>query len=128
MTEQDTFWDAQEIPVEIEFDWLNPNNPMVFYMAIQLEGAAKEAQQRYAGLKPAEKKEALQDYYVELISTLATRAPENVPSFPTTENENLCETIRRFFSDGNKIKRLVCVEVIDGYFAKVKRRDFFRGN
>lgn len=121
------FWGASEIPIEIEFDWLNPGSPMIFFLGILLDGAAKEAQQEFAGLKASEKKQKLDAYYIELIATLSTRAPENVPGFPE-KTDDLPETIREFFSGDNRLKKLVYTEVIDGYFAKTKRRDFFRGN
>lgn len=111
------FFGTTEITIPVSYDFLK-DVEMRFFLRLQMDREEREARQKLLAL-PAEQREAkLHESNVDLLASLSTRPPENVPTF---EGD-----IKTFFSGENVMKKKVVEDALALYFAKTQPEDFFR--
>lgn len=111
------FFGTTEITIPVSYDFLK-GVEMRFFLRLQMDREEREARQKLLAL-PAEQREArLHESNVDLLASLSTRPPENVPTF---EGD-----IKTFFSGENVMKKKVVEDALALYFAKTQPEDFFR--
>lgn len=112
------FFGTTEIPISVSYDFLPLPEPMRFFLRIQMDREEREARQKLLAMPAAQREAKLHEHNVELLHSLSTRPPENVPTF---EGD-----IKTFFSGENAMKKKVVEDALALYFAKTQPEDFFR--
>lgn len=120
------FFDLNEIEVTVTYPFLK-DKPMKFFLRMILDKEEKQARQAFFGLSEAEREAREHEYNVNLLASLSTKMPENVPTFGPYEDVEPAEAIRHFFAGGNARKQKLVADVVTLYFSEVQPREFFRG-
>lgn len=123
---QQTFFDINEVEITLTYPQFGVETPITFYFGLLLSAKEKEIRQRFFGLSPEEQDQKRASYNLEMLCSLATRAPENLPTFTPTANGNVADDLKAFFAGPNAMKAKVVEDAINAYFAKTQPLEFFR--
>lgn len=128
-SKQSSFFNQTETEVTVTYKNLGQTEPMKFFTRIFLSKEEKELRQKFFGLTAEEKEAGQHAHNVEVLASVSTKAPENVPEFPVIETTDLKEVqkaITAFFSGDNPMKQKIAADVVGLYFNKTQPAEFFR--
>lgn len=123
---QKNFFDINDVEVTLTYPQFGIDTPIVFYFGLLLSAKEKEIRQRFFALTPEEQDQKRASYNLEMLCSLATKAPENLPTFEAIEGADVSEALTLFFQGNNPMKQKVVEDAINAYFAKTQPAEFFR--
>ena len=116
-----SFFDQTDIEIPLTYAFL-PDVVMRFFMRLQMNKEAIEANQAFLGLTQTEREAKDHENNVALLSSLATKHPEGVPGYKAGDDVKV--SIYAFFSGDNPMKKKVCVDVLNKYFRLVQPKEY----
>lgn len=119
-----------EIVVEVTYPFLEQTEPFKFFFKLQMSQTDKTNRAAFIGKTLEEKESSKADYHLDLLSSLLTRLPQNIPGLTSETNdlEKIKEIFKDFFSPGNPLKEQMLEDAMNLYLAKVQPHEFFRSN
>jgi len=122
---QKNFFDINEVEITLTYPQFGIETPIVFYFGLLLSAKEKEIRQRYFALTPEEQDQKRASYNLEMLCSLATAHPDNLPTYDPAD-ETPAEALKAFFAGNNPMKQKVVEDAINAYFAKTQPAEFFR--
>lgn len=126
-SEPQTFnlFDLDSIEIPLTYDFLADLGAMIFFCRPLLINEEREARQAFYALPLEDRKAKQHEYNVELLASLCTKLPVNVPTFPA-DAMDVKKAIVDFFTGENPMKKKVVEDALTIYFAKTQPLEFFR--
>lgn len=130
-TETNIF-DLGSVEVTLTYPFLKDAEPIKFFLRPILNSEEKASRQKFLALSEAEREQRKHEANVELLASLSTQAPENLPTFPDfngndVDLERLRSELREFFAGTNPMKQKVVDDALTVYFNHIQPAEFFRG-
>lgn len=115
-------------PAEIAVTYEFLDQPIIWYLRPYLEAEEKKNRQKFFALTEEKREEQQDQHNVDLIISLMTGPPENLPEFNKDFGQmtDWKDALREFFADENGLKLKLVEDALSVYFMHFQPKEFFR--
>lgn len=123
------FMDSSDVRIPLTYTLFQPFVQVAFFCKIILSETEKEIRQKHFALSLDEQANAEHAYNVEMLSKMATRAPEGFPGFEQHLKDcfnDLEVAVTTYFSEPRPMSITICRDALNSYTTLTQPAEFFR--